>query len=290
MTKEQFEVYDEKGYTFLPEYLSLTEIGILKSQLPSVFSERSPRKVVEKDCKIVRSVYGSHTTNEVFNCLTRHPKIVEPAMRILDSQVYVYQFKINAKAAFGGDIWDWHQDYIFWQQEDGMKSPRVVNVAIFLDEVNEFNGPLFLIPQSHKEGVINVPARDELPNGELIRHKTYENNPAWISNLTADLKYSLDQKLVRELAIKYGIVAPKGPAGSVLFFDANLAHGSSNNISPFDRVAVFITFNSVENIPAAVENPRPEFLVSRDYSPITPLSVDALEISATPDIPEKPGR
>jgi ectoine hydroxylase len=34
--------------------------------------------------------------------------------------VYIYQFKINVKAAFGGDVWQWHQDYIFWRNEDGM--------------------------------------------------------------------------------------------------------------------------------------------------------------------------
>jgi ectoine hydroxylase-related dioxygenase (phytanoyl-CoA dioxygenase family) len=285
MTKEQVKAFEEEGYAFLPEYLSLDEVNILKSQIPSVFGEDSPRRVIEKDYKIVRSVYGSHATNEVFNRLTRHPKIVGPAMQILDSSVYVYQFKINAKAAFGGDVWEWHQDYIFWQQEDGMKSARVVNVAIFLDEVNEFNGPVFLVPNSHKEGVISVPARDVLPNNELRRHRTYENSPAWISNLTADLKYSLDHNLIRELANKYGMVAPKGPAGSVLFFHANLVHGSPNNISPFDRVAVFVTFNSVDNIPTNVEHPRPEFLVSRDYSPIAPLSDDALFFEASAALP-----
>src|ERR1051325_3718037 len=176
--KEQAEAYEEMGYAFLPEYLSPAEVNVLKSQLPSAFGEDSPRRVTEKDNKIVRSVYGSHTRNEVFNRLTRHPKLVEPAMQILDSQVYVYQFKINAKAAFGGDVWEWHQDYIFWQQEDGLRSARVVNVVIFLDEVNEFNGPVFLIPYSHRRGVISVPARDVLPNGEIIRHRTYEDSPS----------------------------------------------------------------------------------------------------------------
>jgi len=31
-----------------------------------------------------------------------------------------------------------------------MPEARAMNVAIFLDEVNEFNGPLMLIPGSHK--------------------------------------------------------------------------------------------------------------------------------------------
>jgi ectoine hydroxylase len=79
---------------------------------------------------------------------------------MLKSDANVHQFKINSKAAYRGDVWEWHQDYIFWQREDGMPTARVVNAVVFLDDVNEFNGPLLLIPTSHHLGVIDVPAYD----------------------------------------------------------------------------------------------------------------------------------
>ena len=31
-----------------------------------------------------------------------------------------------------------------------------MNLAVFIDEVNEFNGPLWFIPQSHKKGAIEA--------------------------------------------------------------------------------------------------------------------------------------
>ena len=62
-----------------------------------------------------------------------------------------------------------------------MPTPRVVNAVLFLDEVNEFNGPLIFIPGSHKEGTIDVAAQD-------TRSSRYQQSPAWISNLTASLK------------------------------------------------------------------------------------------------------
>ena len=229
--------------------------------------------MLEKERGIVRSVYGSHTTNEVFNKLSRHPRLVEPVQQLLGSEVYVYQFKINAKAAFGGDVWEWHQDYIFWQKEDGLGSDRAASVAIFLDDVNEFNGPMFIIPGSQAEGVIDKSAQT-LPAG--MRNQVYENSPAWISNLTADLKYSLDRETIASLVEKHGLFAPKGPAGSALFFHCNLVHASSNNISPFDRTVVFVSFNSVENVPEWRENRRPDFLASRDATPIVPVLDDAL--------------
>jgi ectoine hydroxylase-related dioxygenase (phytanoyl-CoA dioxygenase family) len=258
---------------FLPQYFSQSEIALLKAELPRTFAEKSPRRVVEREGHVVRSVYGQHADNETFSRLTRHPRLVEPARQMVNSDVYVYQFKVNAKAAFSGDVWDWHQDFIFWSKEDGMPAPRVTNVMIFIDEVNDFNGPLFLIPGSHRSGIIDMQARE---TGSDQASTAYQGSPAWINNLTADLKYSLSRETVARLAAHHGLAAPKGPAGSVLFFDSNLVHASPNNISPFDRVVVIITFNSTENVPVQTRKRRPEFLVSRDHHPIVPLADDAL--------------
>src|SRR3546814_10030693 len=63
---------------------------------------------------------------------------------------------INGKNAFDGDVWQWHQDYGTWLNDDLMPTPRAMNVAIFLDEVNEHNGPLMFIPGSHRLGVLEA--------------------------------------------------------------------------------------------------------------------------------------
>ena len=65
--------------------------------------------------------------------------------------------KINAKAAFTGDVWQWHQDYGTWKRDDGMPEPRAMNIAIFLDEVMPINGPLMLVPKSQHAATALVP-------------------------------------------------------------------------------------------------------------------------------------
>lgn len=277
LTKDEMKLYKEQGYIFLPGLFSQEEVEIMKEQLPQVFAEASPRRILEKQGSIVRSVYGLHRTNEVFERLSKHPRLVQAAMQLLESDVYIYQFKVNAKAALGGDVWEWHQDFIFWQKEDAMLTPRVINAAVLLDDMTEFNGPIFIIPGSHAEGVIDMTARHTNGNGSN-GHNPYNGMPAWISDLTTDLKYSLSKEVIERLVRTKGIVAPKGPAGSVLFFDANIVHASPSNLSPFDRAVAFITYNSVENIPAPVEKPRPDFLVDRQVAPIVPLGDDALFI------------
>jgi len=273
LNRTQLEFYQENGFLLLSECFSPAEVGRLKAELPALVGEDSPRRVVEKDGEVVRSIYGAHTINAVFHRLSCHPRIVGPIHQILSSQVYVHQFKINIKSAFSGDLWDWHQDFIFWQKEDGVPTDRLVNVAIFMDEVNEFNGPIFLIPRSHSEGTLATPARK---NSDAAGDSVYKNSPPWISNLTAEIKYSVDTRIVSQLVRRFGIVAPKGVGGSVLFFHCNLVHASPNNISPFNRVIAFATYNSIENVPVTSDHRRPDFLCGRDYTPLVTVSDSAL--------------
>lgn len=277
ITEDQLKRYETDGYILLPDFFSSAEVDIIKAEIPALFSHDSPKRVLEKGGTTVRSVYGAHLTNSVFYRLTRHPRLVEWARQVLGSEAYVYQLKINAKAAFGGDLWQWHQDYIFWRNEDGMPSPRVMSVAIFLDEVTEFNGPMFLIPGSHKGGLIDVPSRDIEFSGEAGGAvDNYGASREWISNLTADLKYSIGQETVAKLIEHNGLASPKGRSGSALFFDSNVVHASPGNISPYSRLVVIITYNSVENIPVPQAKRRPDFLASQDYTAVVSLSDEDL--------------
>ena len=52
----------------------------------------------------------------------------------------MHQYKINAKGAFDGDVWQWHQDFGVWHRDDGMPEPRAMNIAVFLDDVSGANG------------------------------------------------------------------------------------------------------------------------------------------------------
>jgi ectoine hydroxylase len=268
LSESQIDDYNDKGLLLLPNCFNADEVQALRAQLPAIFAEPGPHRILEKDGRAVRSVYGSHRTNGVFRRFARDARLVEPAKQILDGDVYIYQFKINVKAAFGGDVWQWHQDYIFWRNEDGMPEDRVTNAAVFLDDVTEFNAPMFMIPGSHKEGVIEARPREM---AVAVGGSRQVQTPAWVSNLTADLKYSIDKETVARLMGGCGTVAPKGPAGSMLLFHSNVVHSSPNNLSPFDRTIAFVTFNSVDNLPASVANPRPQFLAARDNSPVTSL-------------------
>ena len=156
LTKEQLRQFDEEGYLFFPNYFSPDETAILKAEIPGVFQQRREEYVREKSGDVVRTAFAVHTYHPVFKALVHHPRFVEPAEQFLRDRTYIHQFKINGKAAFDGDVWQWHQDYGTWANDDQMPAARAMNVAIFLDEVNEFNGPLMFIPGSHRQGVLDA--------------------------------------------------------------------------------------------------------------------------------------
>jgi ectoine hydroxylase len=197
--------------------------------------------------------------------------MIKPVEDLLGEHLYMHQFKINGKMAFEGDVWQWHQDYGTWVNDDLMPTERAMNIAIFLDEVTEFNGPLLLIPGSHKKGVIK--AKHDL---------TTTSYPLW----------TLDNNLISQLVNRAGgknggIVGPKGPAGSMILFHSCLVHSSSSNLSPFNRVSVYLSLCAVSNHIRRFK--RKEYIAHRDFTPIKCLPDDCLIKEYDVDLPWENG-
>ena len=75
-----------------------------------------------------------------------------------------------------------------------------------------------------------------------------------------------DDEDIAELANRYGIEQFTGGAGSALWFDSNVMHGSGSNITPFPRSNIFLVFNSVDNppqAPFAAPRARPPYIAAR---------------------------
>ena len=119
LSENQIKKYEEDGFLFFPGYFLDGEISTLQKEL-SRLPEDAPGKIVENDKKTVRALHGCHDHSEIFRSLAQDPRLLKPSQQILKELVYLYQFKINMKAAFTGDVWPWHQDYTFWYKEDGL--------------------------------------------------------------------------------------------------------------------------------------------------------------------------
>jgi ectoine hydroxylase len=257
LTDTEVARFHADGYLFFPTLFSPAEVGVLTAEVPRILGQARPEVVREKDGTTPRTAFAAHLFSEPFGRLARHPRLVEPAMQLLGGSVYIHQFKINAKAAFDGDVWQWHQDYGTWARDDLMPEPAAMNVALFLDDVTEFNGPLYFIPGSHRQGKLDA--------GHDLRTTSY---PLW----------TLDHETVTRLVREGGLVAPKGAAGSALLFHCNLVHGSPSNMSPWNRTVVYISACRTDNHIRQFK--RPDWIAHRDFTPIACLPDDCLTAGA----------
>jgi len=253
LTPQQLQQFDREGYLFFPSLFTPAEIKVLTDEVPALYAPRRPENVREKTGDVVRTNFAAHLYSYPFAKLARHPRMVEPIKALFGEDVYMHQFKINGKQAFDGDVWQWHQDYGTWMNDDQMPEARAMNVAIFLDDVNEFNGPLMFIPGSHKQGVLDA------------KHDTSTTSyPLW----------TINNEVIAKLVGKGGIVAPKGPAGSMILFHGCLVHASTSNLSPWNRVSVYLSLCAVSNHIRRFK--RPDYIAHRDFTPIECLPDDCL--------------
>ncbi len=267
LTPEQKAAFDRDGYLFFPGQFSAAEVALLNAEVPALYARREAYNVREKGSEAVRTNFAAHMVSAPFARLARHPRMVQPVEELLGEKLYMHQFKINGKMAFEGDVWQWHQDYGTWKNEDLMPTERAMNIAVFLDDVNEFNGPLMFIPGSHKRGVLEA--------GHDLTTTSY---PLW----------TIDPALISQLVEraggkKGGIVSPKGPAGSMIVFHSCLVHASTSNLSPWNRVSVYLSLCAVSNHIRRFK--RPEYIAHRQFSAIECLADDCLLVQAPVDLP-----
>jgi ectoine hydroxylase len=253
LTPEQLREFDAQGYLFLPECFSRDIAAMLLDEAHRIYA-MDREEVWREDSGAARTAFAAHTYSEPFRRLGAHPRLIGPVVQVLGEPVYMHQYKVNAKAAFDGAVWQWHQDYGTWARDDGMPEPLAMNIAVFLEDVTAANGPLLFIPKSHRAGVLEA--------GHDLETTSY---PLW----------TLDRATVTRLAHEGGIVAPTGPAGSVVMFHGNLVHASPPNISPFNRTIVYLSLCAVSNHIRRFT--RAEWIAHRDFAPIEALADDCLE-------------
>ncbi|HDY8021025.1 TPA: phytanoyl-CoA dioxygenase family protein [Vibrio vulnificus] len=238
----------ELGFCLEPGIFDKSQVAKMLAHLNSYLDHGHPGVVYESDCKIVRGVHGMHLYDAYFSSLVQSPYFVQAAEAILGEPVYLHQSKINFKWSKDGKSWPWHQDYVFWREFDGILHNSLVNIAVFLDDVAEDNGPLVFIPHTHHLGNIS---------------KCFESRSDWNKDLSAALTFQVLPDEVDPLIDLHGTKSVTGQAGDVVFFNPDTIHGSGDNLSDEPRRIMILTYNTCSNRPGAVASPRPEFLCTR---------------------------
>jgi len=262
LNDEQLNRYERDGFLFEPNFLGQSELDELCAELAVMLDRDDFRdrdfSITEPHSREIRSLFAIHHLSQRFAKLANDARLVGRARQIVGGDVYVHQSRINYKPGFHGKGFNWHSDFETWHAEDGMPEMHAVSASIVLTDNHHFNGPLMLIPGSHK---VFVHCLGETPDDN---HKQ--------SLKQQELGVPSNDAL-RELIEQRGIEAPTGAAGGLLLFDCNTLHGSNANMSPDPRSNAFFVYNRRDNAcvkPFGARKHRPSFLAHQPDEVWTP--------------------
>lgn len=163
----------------------------------------------------IRVIEPAHHLDDSLGKLVGDPRVVEPVKDIIGcEEIAVWTNKLNLKRPREGSGFGWHQDSPYWIH-DSDHVDLLPNVYLAFDDADEKNGCLGVVPGSHLQGCL--PGTDD-----GTRLGGFFTDPACF----------------REGDRVMLVI----PAGSLVFFDPHLIHGSGPNRSDRPRRALIMTY------------------------------------------------
>jgi ectoine hydroxylase len=150
----QLEDYANNGFIIFPNLFTPDEIKNLTQEIDLMAKNDELREneelISEPDSNNLRTIFNQHLFSSLFEKYSKDPRILDKVKQILASDFYIHHSRINIKPAYKGKSFPWHSDFETWHCEDGIAQCRCLTAWIMLTDNTEFNGPLYLIPGSHK--------------------------------------------------------------------------------------------------------------------------------------------
>jgi ectoine hydroxylase len=230
LTQDQRELYYEQGYLAFPALIAHNELTELRGLVDSIVD--STRSVAESGNEVdlekghtaenprLRRVTYVDDKDPYFWRLCSDSVIPDIAADLLGPDVRFRDMMLNFKWADGGAEVKWHQDICFYPHTH----LGSLQFLVFLEEVCSEQGPLQVIPASHK--------------GPIFEH--YDESNEWTGAIgPADLA-TAGVDAATELT---------GPAGTVSVHHCCTIHGSSCNNSASGRPAFVMTYTAADAMP-----------------------------------------
>ena len=263
LSDKQLHDFDRDGFLILPDFTPemvqplLDEVEQLRIRMAGM-----EELVSEPESGALRTIFDLHRHSDLIDQFSRHPCILAMVKQILGSDAYIMQSRLNIKPAYKGESFPWHSDFETWHVEDGMPRMRAITGWLMLNENTEFNGPLYVVPGSHR-AFVSCAGETQADNYKRSLKKQTAGVPS--------------PESINSLIRQQGIKAIYGRPGTLVFHECNILHGSPDNISPWPRSILMFVYNSVLNKVKQPFNglkPRPEYLSNTDCKRLTPSSFE----------------
>lgn len=228
LTQEQVQFYKDNGYIAVSNLLSDADVRHL-CEVTDGFLERSRRVTASDD---VFDLEEGHTAEHprlrrikrpikqhaAYEAILHHPALLAVLQQLMGPAIRHYGLKLNLKPGGGGEPVEWHQDWAYYPHTND----DLCVLGIMLDDVTPENGPLLVVPGSHKGPVL-----DHHQDGMFVGAVT---DPA------ADAMYPKAVPLL-------------GKVGDITIHHTRTLHGSPANMSPGYRRILFLTLRAADAWP-----------------------------------------
>ncbi len=239
----QIDQYNEQGFLVVENVLTPQEVAALQADFDGWVEESRKHETpwgetidgrsrfdIEDDHSAdhpsLRRVTSPTEISEVYKKTALQSRVAQIAGQLVGSSgARLHHSKINSKLPHTATQVKWHQDFPFTPHSND----DLVTCLIMVSEVTPENGPLQVVPGSHK--------------GPLFSHWDGDRFTGYISD-------ELEQQLCQQP------VSCFGPAGSVCFMHTRLLHASSPNNTEDPRTLYISVYAAEDALPFG-DNPLP---------------------------------
>jgi ectoine hydroxylase-related dioxygenase (phytanoyl-CoA dioxygenase family) len=155
ISQQDVAFYREQGYLVVADVLSGAEVEELR-RVTDEFVENARSRSSHDDVydledshsaaePRVRRIKTPHLWHESYARVVAHPGILEILRTFWGPSIRFDISKLNLKAAGYGAPVEWHQDWAFYPHTND----DLAAVGLMLDDVDETNGPLMVLPGTH---------------------------------------------------------------------------------------------------------------------------------------------
>ena len=228
LSDAQRAAYDRDGFVVVPDVFSAAEIEELR-RVTDEFVRNAARVSANDDIydledthtpvePRVRRLKAPHSIHPAYFRASRNDKVVA-ILRDLWGSVRFDTGKLNMKSAGYGAPVEWHQDWAFYPHTND----DLAAVGIMLDDLTEANGPMLVLPGSHKGPVFDHHG----PNGHFCGAMDPERCDIDLSKALPCL----------------------GKAGSITVHHVRAVHGSATNFSGQERRFLLFQYRAADAWP-----------------------------------------
>jgi ectoine hydroxylase-related dioxygenase (phytanoyl-CoA dioxygenase family) len=220
MTGSLAQEFQEQGFVKIEGLFGPAEIAALRQKTAEVLDGAAgiPGETAVFDVEDshradrprVRRIKRPHEVDPLYWSHACFQPLVEAVQALIGPDLRLHHSKVNLKSAKFGAPLEWHQDWAFIPHTN----TSLCIAAVMLDDVDAENGPMLVIPGSHKDG--------------LYDHHDAEG---WFAGAIEPAKLALDKAVMLT-----------GKAGTVTLHHPLLAHGSALNRSGRDRWLLFYEY------------------------------------------------